>query len=408
MALTFDQIYDRNQCLNAITRIDIKRINTSDVYESTWKDIESLTNNPIRIDTVLNNVTYKIPKDSYNFGAVEIPDCKLQFNSVNGDFADEEDSRSIFYGYKRHMSLIRIMFGYEDSRTGDVVMEEEYRGFINNLASGTKVNIDNTIQILQIDDLLTTLIKKYTYADITPTQTTLNNLIYEIFNRSEFTDFMTVSAGNINAGYNIPSIAYTTGVDPTWYDNEQIFTFLQGLSTGHSFLYQKAGVLYYQPISPQPIVLRTFDESKIVKFSKFGAGADKVYEKLYWKDTNTKWEASPMKYGRVKTFDIKGIVATVQRQAFLAAVGTKISKEHSGFMIEIPLYPKINVLDRIQVIAGDYVTQDAFILDKSRLDIDYLRDYYGASYVDETQAWLVKEVKHNHTSMVTKITVQGF
>lgn len=408
MALTFDEIYDRNQCLNAIARIDIKRINASNVYESSWSDIESLTNNPIIIANVLGNVTYKIPKDSYNFGAIEIPDCKLQFNSVNGDFAEEDDSRSIFYGFKRHMSLIRIMFGYEDSRTGDIVLEEEYRGFINDLAASTKVNTDNTIQTLQIDDLLTTLIKKYTYTDISPIQTTLSNLVYEIFHRSEFTDFMTVSTGNINPGYDINNIFYLDGGNPIWKGSETILEFLQGLSTGHSFFYQKAGVFYYQPITAIGATIKTFDDTKIVKFSNYGKGIDKVFEKLFWKDSPATWTASTVKYGQSKMFNIKGILNQLNRESYLAAVGTRISKEYNNFSIEIPLYPRVYILDKIQVIAGDYVTLDAFILDKSRLDIDYLRDYYGASYVDETQFWMVKEVRHNHKSMITKITLQGF
>jgi len=409
MSLTLDEIYDRNQCLNALIKIEVMRKNTNGTYESSWSDIETLVNHSVIMSDTITSISYGIPNDSYNFGVVEVPSCTLKFNSLWGEFQKETDTRSIFYGFIRHESLVKISFGYYDTKSGDIAYEEVYRGFINDKSSQTKVDQENIHQFLQVEDLLTYLMNKYTFEDISPTEVNLDDLVYEIFNRSEFTDFMTVSTGNIAPGYNVQNISYTDlESNPTWYGNEKILTMLADLSTGHSFFYQRAGVFYYQPLSPSAISLKTFQSDKIVKYMNYERGIDKVYDILYWKDSNTKWEASTIKYNKTLELDIKGINNYSQRVAYLTAVGQRVSKEYDGFILEVPLYPKVFILDKITVVAGGYDPADAFILDKSYLDIDYLREYLGANQTDETVAWMVKEVNHNFSSMITTITVQSF
>ena len=83
-------------------------------------------------------------------------------------------------------------------------------------------------------------------------------------------------------------------------------------------------------------------------------------------------------------------------------------QQYDGFVIEIPLYPSLFILQKIQVVAGGYITPDSFVLDRSRLDIDYLRSYLGANQSDESNFWMVKEVEHDHKAMKTKIIVSSF
>jgi len=409
MALTLDEIYDRNQCLNAVTKIEVKRKLTTTGYEADWSDIETLVNHFVQVDGFLGNIKSTIPNDSYSFGVVDVPECKLVYNSLWGEFEKEADTRSIFFGFIRHMSLIKISYGYHDTKSGDTALEQVYYGFINDESSGTKVGKDNILQHLQVEDALMMLCKKYTFADISPVQTDLDDLIYEIFNRSEFTDFLTVNFANITPGYNVQNISYTDlDSKPTWYGNESILSMVQGLSTGHSILYQRNGVLYYQPLAPVGSVVKTFESDKILKYMNYERGIDKVYDVLYWTDSNTKWEASPVVYNRTKTFNIKGINNYAQRLAFLTTIGGITSKEYDGFIIEVPLYPKVFIMDKIQVIGGSYDPVDAFILDKSKLDIDYLRNYLGANQSGDANYWMVQEVTHNFKSMTTKIIVSSF
>jgi hypothetical protein len=410
MALTLAEIYDHNQTLNAVTLIEFKRKLVGAGYEADWNDVETLVNHPVIIDSVLGSIKNKLPNDSYSFGVLEVPSCVLSFNSLWGEFEKEQDSRSIFYGYVRHMTQVKISYGYHDTKSGDTALVEEYRGFINDESQGTRVDESNIVQFLQIEDMLTMLVKKYTFADIAPTQVNLNDLIYEIFNRSEFTDFLTVDSGNIDAGYNVQNINYTNPVtsDPSWFGNTQIIEMIQDLSTGHSMLFQKQGVLYYQPLAPTGAVVKIFQSDKILKYMNYERGIDKVFDKIYWTGTNTSWDDGVLKYNKTLEIEISGIYLYAQRLAYLTAVGGRVSKEYDGFVIEVPLYPEIFILDKIQVIGGSYDPPDAFILDKSRLDIDYLRNYLGANQSNNANFWMVKEVEHNHQSMTTRIIVSSF
>lgn len=410
MALTLEQIYDRNQTLNAVTLIEFKRKLSTAGYEAEWHDVETLVNNPVMIDTVLGSIKTKLPNDSYSFGVVEVPSCVLAFNSLWGEFAKEGDERSIFFGYIRHMTQVKISFGYHDTKTGDTALVEEYRGFINDESQNTKVGPDNLIQYLQIEDMLTMLTKKYTFADISPVQTTLSSIIYEIFNRSEFTDFLTVDPLNIDPYYDVQNIDYTNPdtSEPSWYGNTTILKFVQDLSTGHSILFQKEGVLYYQPLAPTGDVAKVFQDDKILTYKNYERGIDKLYDKIYWTGTNTYWDDGVLAYNKTLDIEVPGVYLYAQRLAYLTAVGGRVSKEYDGFIIEIPLYPGIHILDKIQVIGGSYDPPDAFILDKSQLDVDYLRNYLGGNVSSDANFWMVKEVTHDHRSMKTKIIVSSF
>jgi hypothetical protein len=410
MSITFDEIYDRNQCLNAITKIEIKRKDIGGTYEATWQDIETLVPFPIVTNDVIQTIKNSIPNDDYQFGAVEVPSLQMKFNNVYGNFSKESDTRSIFYGYVRHETLIRILFTYQDSLSGDTDYQEVFRGFLNEKAAATKTDPDNIMHTFQVDDLLTYLLDKYTIADISPTETDLSDIVWEVFNRSEFTDFMTVDVGNINAGYEVTDILYTDPLtsEDTWGGNTKILNWLAELSVGHSFFYQKAGVFYYQPLAPTAAVIKEFDQNKIVKFSNYERGINKIYEVVYWTDTNTKWTAPTNKYNKTLSIAIKGLYYYAQRMALLTAVGQRYSTEYDAFVLEIPLYPKVFIGDKLQVSAGSYDQADAFILDKSRLDIDYLRDRLGSSQIDLSSYWMVTTVDNNWSSMVTKISVQSF
>lgn len=398
---TYDTLYQKYNGLKTELKIEIDRINSSGVYEGSWTDIEKLVANDILVHDSIPSMSYKLASDSINFGVLRVPDCTLKLLSTNGEFSSETNFQSIFSGFVRHKSLIRISHGYTDPKTDIIYYLEVYRGFINEKSKNTKVSNDNTYQDLFIEDMLTFLLKEHTFSEYTIVATTLDAFLFELFDRSDFTDFLTVNVGNINAGYDVQNIDDTALEGQT-----QWLTIIQDLSIGHSYLFQKEGVLFYKSISAQTNTPKLFDSDKIVKFENFKSGIDEVFEKLFWKDSSETFTAPSNIYNRSKTFDIETITNTTDRTNILATVGTRTASLKAKFKLKVVLYVNFNILDRIRANAGDYEQDDAFIWGQSTWGVEFWKGSVGAASASSGNFWLIKEINHNFQAGTTELLVE--
>lgn len=399
--MSYDQTYTRSNSLSSDLLIQIKRINSSGVYESNWQDLSSLVANEVLVNNSIPAMSAKLPNESFSYGVLRVPDCTLKLLSINGEFDNELNSNSIFFGYVRHKTLVKISHGYKDSKTGFFDYIEVYRGFINEKSNNTKVSNENTYQDLFIEDLLTFLLKEYTFSNFSITSTTLESFLFELFNRSEFTDFLYVDSYNIYAGYNIQNI-YQGDLE----GQTQWLKVLQDLSIGHSYLYQREGVLYYQPLASQFNVPKLFDRDKIIKLESSSSGVDEVFEKLYWKDTSISFISPGNTYNRSKTFDISSITDTFDRTDILSTIGTRTSAVRKKFKLKIVLYTNIFILDKVRVNAGDYETGNGLIWDQGNWDEEEWTSNLGAAFAESSSFWMVKEFKHNFQSGVTDLVIE--
>lgn len=399
--MTYDASYTKSNSLSSDLLIEIKRINSSGVYESTWQDVSSLIADQVIVNNSIPSMSFKLANETFSYGVVRIPDCTLKMLSINGEFDSEANANSIFFGYIRHKTLVKISHGYKDTATDTYDYIECYRGFINEKSNNTKVSNENTYQDLFIEDILTFLIKEYTFSAFTIVATTLEAFIYELFNRSEFTDFLTVDAGNISAGYDVQVIDDTSIEGQT-----QWLTILQNLSIGHSYLYQRSGVLYYQPITAQANTPKLFGRDKVIKLESFSSGIDEVFEELYWKDTAISFISPTNTYNQTKTFDIESITDSTDRTNILATIGTRSATVRKKFKISVVLYVDLFILDKIKVSAGDYETGDGLIWDLGNWDEENWTSNLGASFVESSSLWMIKEIKHNFQSCKTDLVVE--
>ena len=404
MSLALQQIYDRYSVREFARTIEIKRVNSAGVYESTWQDVETLSALKL-LDNCVSSINYSLSGNSYDFGLVNAGNVKVSLNSKNGQFDDENNTWSIFKGYVRHKTLIRIRDGYVDNYTDPSVpvdvVEEVFLGFIDATSPNTKVDDDNLIQELQCIDLLNFLLKDKTIADFSPiTSTTLNALILEVMNRSYFTNFFTVSSGNISAGYNISSI------DISQYEGQtQILTLFENLSLGHSFFYVKNGVFYYNSIETGNISSFIANNKKIIKISGYNSGIENVFEKLFWEDDATvSFTASPNIYNKSKTIKINGVLNTIQRQNILNTIGAISRKQKRKFNLDIPYYPSLFILDKITISSSDIYPSDAFIWGVSNWGEKRWRRALKADNILNNEIWLIRNIKHNN--FVTSLTLE--
>lgn len=431
----YNATYQKSNSLHSDLKIEIKRINSSGVYEPQFKDLEKLVPNQIIVQSSIPSMSFKLPNETFSYGILRSPDCTLKLLSINGEFSTQENEDSIFNGFVRHESLIRISQGYKDEKTGEFDYIEVYRGFINEKSSNTKVSNDNTYQDLFVEDLLTFLMKKYTRSDFSDvTDIILEDMLFSLFNRPEFTDFLTVDSNNIKAGYNVQNIDFTNIEGQTqWY------TIVQDLSIGHSYLYQKNGILYYQSINDRPFntnadsnfeqynfqngdlflfqngqpflfnkkIAIQFNTDKIIQFSGYNDGVDHVFEKLFWEDTNISFISPTNIYNKTKTFNIESITDSVDRENVLATTGTRTSRIKPKFKIKVALFVDISILETIGISAGDYIEEDGLIWDLGSWDEENWNGTLGASFADNGSFWVIKEITHNFQAMTTELLVES-
>lgn len=403
MTLTIEQIYNRYSVRDFCQKIEVKRQLSDGSFESEWQDIEELSGVELFSDSV-RNISYKIANNNYNFGIVNVGKLNLKLSSKEGQFDDETNSSSIFFGYVRHGSLIRVKQGYVDKYTDpnnpENVFTQLFFGSIDDTSNNTKVDDNNLTQNLYCVDLLSFLLKKYTVGDFSPfTSTNIEDLIYEIMNRSEFTDFITVDTDNITSGYNAT-------FDITQYEDETtLLSLFENAAIGNSFFYIRDSVFYYQPIFTALSTTLTIDERKLIKFSKYESGISKVYEVFTWQNQETiKFEASPNKYNRSQSISIAGITNDTQKQNIIEYIGSIARVQRREFTIEIPLYTNIFILDRITISTPEIIPSDAFIWGVSNWGEDRWRKSLKADNIPTTDQWLVREIQHSKGK--TKIKVQ--
>lgn len=398
MTLTIQQIYERYSVRDFCRKVEIKRLKTDGTYETDWQNVETLSGLKL-LDKSVQSINYKLSNNSYNFGIVSVGNVILKLNSKNGQFDDESNSGSIFKnGYVRHESLVRIRDGYVDKYTDPnnpvEVYETVFQGFIDVTSQSTKVDDENLIQDLQCIDMLSFLLKKYTLDDMgTLSSTDIDSLIYEILNRTEFTTFFTVDALNINAGYNI------TSFDVTQYENQtELLTLFQNISIGHSFFYVKNEAFYYQEITTGNALSFTLDKKKLIKFAQYSSGINNVYEKFYWEEQPAiTFTASPNKYNKSQTINIKGATDNTQRQNVLNKIGNVAKVQRREFKVTMPYFMPVFIMDKITINSPDIYPSDAFIWGVSRWgEGKRWRKSLKADNIPNNQEWLVKDVKHSN------------
>lgn len=399
------EVYNQYSSREFIRKVEIKRKLATGGYENDWQDVVALSGLPL-LDKTVGSISFKLPSDGYNFGLVTVGSLKIKLNSKQGQFDDEGNANSVFYpNYQRHETLIRINDGYINRKTGQEFTKQVFFGFIDGISRSTRVDNDNITQNLQCVDALSFLLKKYTIADMgnLTNNPSLNDFIFEVMNRAEFTNFLNISSSNIQAGYDIQNIHLNEYEGQT-----QLLTIFQDLSIGHSFFFLNEQDFHYRKVNLPLNRGFSFDakKDKIIKFSNYDEGLSQVYEKIYYQDnTSVSFIAPVVKYNKSKTIEVKGIKNNTERQNIVNAVGAITSLARKKVIIEIPYFQDINIFDEITVQEPIFLLKDAFVWDLSKFDDGKRFDaFFRADNINLDQTWLVIEI--NHSNFKTKIKLQ--
>lgn len=276
MSLTYQQIYDQYSQVSFIRRMYIKRLNVDGTYEANFTEISQ----GLMKDGSVQSLDRSLPNNSWQFGYVTIDSVGLEILSAYQEFASEQDPNSIFFGFVRHHSIIKIVDALIDKYTDPLnPVEASVTTFIG-LLDATTASTEQGYESINALDFLSVLTTT-NVSQLTLTQTTLSGLVYEIMNNPLFTQFFSVSNSTvyINPGFNL------TGIDLTKYTGS-VMDMLENLAQGHSifFVNPNDNFFYFIPITPTPTVQWEFLENNNRKLSITGyrEGIDRQITNWYW------------------------------------------------------------------------------------------------------------------------------
>ncbi len=276
MSLTFAQIWERYSHVQFNRRMYIKRLNQDGTYESDFTEISQ----GLMKDGSVQSLSRSLPNNSWQFGYVTVDNVGLEILSAFQEFASEQDPNSIFLGFIRHHSIIKIVDSFIDKYTDEDNPVEAsvvtFQGLLDSITATTEQGYE-TITALDFLSILNDI----NVSQLTLTQTTMNELIYEIINNPMFTKFFNVSNSStyINAGFD------ASNIDVRKYTGS-VFNMMEDLAKGHSIFYINPddNYFYFVPINPTAGVVYSFleDNNRKLSISGYREGIDRQVTNWYW------------------------------------------------------------------------------------------------------------------------------
>ncbi len=398
MTLSYKQIYERYSQVEFRRRMYIKRLKEDGTYEDDFTEISA----GLLPDGSLNRLSLSLPNSSYSFGKVQVSNASLKIFSAYQEFASELDPKSIFSGYIRHWSIIKIVDALIDKYTDlDNPEEVSVTVFQGLLDSSTATTEQTTESITALDFL--TVLDELNVNELTLSSTTINDLIYEIMNRTDFTKFFNVSNSTtyINAGYN------ATSIDVSQYDGT-VLEMLEDLAKGHSIFYINPAdnYFYFVEATPTSAVQFNFLESnnRKISLSKYREGVDRQINKWYWEGSDISSVVDPEPINpRSETLSIAGVTNATQRQNLLDFVLDKTKEAKPYFSLKIPYLPTIKLLDRVVIQAFGQAPPNVarwgmfFWTDEGTTDPENAPRWAKTAgiTISANKEWMVRSVKHD-------------
>lgn len=372
-----------------IANIDNVSVKLIKEYENDWLDISKY----LFLNSI-NTITQKLPNNLYEFGEVRIGNATFTFKNLHGEMSDENNLNSIFHNkYIRHNSLIQVIEGFVDFLTDpenpEQIENEIFQGFIDDKTAKTNDNDTESFSAKSLVSILETI----TIEELgILTKTNVNELVYEILNRGQFTKFFDIKQDLINAGYN------TQLINISLIPNDiTVLELLKKLAFGHSIFFVKNNTFFFKPAEPTSVIKHTFlkDPEKKLRVYDFNQGSKNVIENWFWEETNIKSLSKKEKFKTFKNINIDFIDDTTQRQNLLNHIREKTENPNLTFKIDLPFYPSAEFFDLIRIRRQEKLdSTGGFILDESKLDIDKLGQVLGALKFSEKSFYFIIGIMH--------------
>lgn len=356
MSLSFQQIWEQYSQVEFVRRLYFKRLKQDGTYEADFTEISQ----GLMKDGSVKSLSRSLPNSSWRFGYVTVSNVNLDILSAFQEFASENDPNSLFFGFVRNKSIIKVVDSFIDKYTDPNAPVEAsvttFEGLIDSRTATTQQGFE-TVTVLDFLSVLNDI----NVSELTLTETTMNALIYEIMNRAEFTQYFNVSNSTtyIDAGYNASSL------DTSVYTGS-VMEMMQDLAKGHSIFYVDPtdNYFYFKPAEPTSTVQYEFLEqnNRKLDISNYREGVDRQITSWYWddQDVDISAEAFPAPVTKISSsFKIDAVTNNTQRQNLLDYLVTRTQDAKPYFRLQLPYFPVIKLLDKVVVQSFGSAPRDA-------------------------------------------------
>jgi len=127
VAKTYKQLWESNSELTIQRRVYIDKLNTDGTYEGVWTQLDEIFTRRKPI----SGLSRKLSNSSWKFGAVSVGSCAFDILNPYGGFSSEEDPTSIFNGFVRDRSKIKLVDKVRDQSIDDQSDPEAWSQEIN-------------------------------------------------------------------------------------------------------------------------------------------------------------------------------------------------------------------------------------------------------------------------------------
>jgi hypothetical protein len=361
-------------------------------YEENWQDVTKYTTSSSL------NVSRSFDFKSWEFGEVTQDNCNLKLINLHGEISDEDNPESLFSGYVRHYSKLKIEVVFNEDEESKEIL---FLGLLDDRTATTEVESSQAVIENITAFSFTKILTDTKLSELgTLSATTINTAVYELLNRGIFTDYFTVNSANISAGVNAT-------IDLSVYSaSTSVLDVLKDIAKGHSAFYIDVNNNFiFKAIEPTESKQATFDYSpeRKLKIYDYSSGSERVIEKFYWDESSEKFEVEVPRYNTSETISIDSVLNSSDRQSIINYLGAKFSQKASSFKVDLPLCPFLNIFDRVGIVSLGAIGK-SFILNISKLDVGVLENPIGAIIISDEKDYFVSEI--NHSGFKTTITVQ--
>lgn len=342
-------------------RVYIKPFDDTGVY---LEDFIEVTKDVVSI----SDITQKIDSSEFDVGIIRNSGVNIVLRNELGLYSDVSYLTSIFK-FKRKNSIVKLTWTIQDSPNycgfttcGEALLGEEiilFEGVLNEISSSVDISKQQiTFQILGYESLLDEI--ETPFSSISNGDN-LSDVILEMLNQSPFNTLVTVSALNINVGFDT-----TIDVKDSLETNTVGENLKNVLLAANSVLYITDNVVYVAPREETVDLKFSFygqaaivGIENIINIPKFRDGLNRTFNYWVWPDTDiiSKDVSSITLYGALKKeFGIDIITNDTKRANILEANREEFSFPKAELDLETPLLYEtwaLNILDKVQV---DYPT----------------------------------------------------
>ena len=375
----------------------LKRRYPDGSFDADWIDITRWV-----VGNGIDKIRYSLDSGDFDVGIFAANNVRMKFDNSSGKFNDNSDPRSYWAAFQsKHLSQIKIEAGYitDDDEKSEAT---PFHGILDESSMNHDSSDNVSITILSRESALK---RVSVVAGSLSSSVSASDAIYILCNRSEITDYITVTTSNIVPGNDIALD------DPSVYNNKKLDAVLNDLLLlTNSIMYvDNDGNLIVKDRENTSTVKYYFyanshdgKKDNIYSITGVNTGRQRIKNAWFWGNTSLSAQSDShhlKRFGTIrKSISSDAITTTATKQSILdnALAGWQFPK--SEMIIAVDYMP--GVLDFYDTIVLDIKPNlsryyDLPIAGAAVAGADLLVDYQSGMYIDKNLGFKILSIDHD-------------